>query len=213
VILAIDTATRLISLALASEQVILAETTWRTSNNHTIELAPAIERILVAQSVLAHDLTAVAVAIGPGSFTGVRIGLGVAKGLALAGNLPLVGVSTLDVLTRALPHRRLIAVIQAGRGRVIWARYENGQAASPAALGTWEEVAAHADDGELIIGEIDLAGFEVLSRHQRKIGSLSQNLRRAACLAEIGWERWRQGAIDDAATLAPIYAHRPTSGG
>ncbi len=204
----------MIGLALATEQAIVAEATWRTRNNHTIELAPAIERLLAAQGIAANALTAIAVAVGPGSFTGVRIGLGVAKGLSLAAtpNLPLIGVPTLDIVARALPQGKLIAVIQAGRGRVIWAQYVDGQAASQAALGNWEEVAAHADGGETVIGEIDPAGVEVLSHHQIKTGSLSQNVRRAACLAEIGWERWRQGATDDAATLAPIYVHQPASG-
>jgi tRNA threonylcarbamoyladenosine biosynthesis protein TsaB len=215
VILAIDTATRMIGLALATEQAIVAEATWRTRNNHTIELAPAIERLLAAQGIAANALTAIAVAVGPGSFTGVRIGLGVAKGLALAAmpGLPLIGVPTLDIIARALPQGRLIAVIQAGRGRVVWARYVDGQAASPAALGHWEEVAAHAKGGDCVLGEIDPVGLEVLGRHQIKIGSPSQNVRRAAYLAEIGWERWRQGATDDAATLAPIYIHQPASGG
>ncbi|MBI3244029.1 MAG: tRNA (adenosine(37)-N6)-threonylcarbamoyltransferase complex dimerization subunit type 1 TsaB [Chloroflexi bacterium] len=212
-ILAIDTATRNISLALASEGAIVAEATWHTQNNHTVELAPALERMLTAQNVSAKDLTAVAVAIGPGSFTGVRIGLGLAKGLALANNLPLIGVPTLDVLARALPGENLIAAIQAGRRRVIWAKYENGRAASPTVLGTWDDVAIHASGGETVVGEIDPDGLEVLSRHQIKIGSLSQNVRRAACLAEIAWERWHDGATDDAAILAPIYAHQPASGG
>ena len=214
-ILAIDTATRMIGLALATEQAIVAEAMWHTRNNHTIELAPAIERMLAGPGISVNALTAIAVAIGPGSFTGVRTGLGVAKGLSLAArpNLPLIGVPTLDIVARALPQGRVIAVLQAGRGRVVWAQYVDGQAASPAALGNWEEVAAHADGGETVIGEIDPAGFEALSRDRIKTGSLLQNVRRAACLAEIGWERWRQGATDDAATLAPIYIHQPASGG
>jgi tRNA threonylcarbamoyladenosine biosynthesis protein TsaB len=213
VILAIDTSTRVISLALATEQAIVAEAAWHTQNNHTIELAPAIERMLAGQGVSAKALTAIAVAVGPGSFTGARIGLGVAKGLSLANGLPLIGAPSLDIVARALPQGRVLAVLQAGRGRVIWARYVDGQAASPAALGNWEEVATQADGGETVIGEIDPAGFEALSRRRIKTGSLSQNVRRAACLAEIGWERWRQGATDDAATLAPIYLHQPASGG
>lgn len=204
----------MIGLALATEQAIVAEAAWHTQNNHTIELAPALERMLAGQGISVNALTAIAVAVGPGSFTGVRIGLGVAKGLSLAAtpNLPLIGVPTLDIVVRALPQGRVLAVLQAGRGRVVWAQYVDGVAASPAALGSWEDVAAHADGGEIVIGEIDPAGFEVLSRHRLKTGSLSQNVRRAACLAEIGWERWRQGATDDATTLAPIYIHQPASG-
>ena len=121
-ILALDTATRAVSLALAEAGQIVAEATWRSENNHTLELAPAVERLLAEAAVAPRDLTALAVAIGPGSFTGVRIGLGFAKGLALACSLPLLGVRTLDIAIRALPAAggQAVAVIQAGRGRVIW---------------------------------------------------------------------------------------------
>jgi len=218
VILAIDTATRVVSLALADHRSVLAEHTWHTANNHTVEVAPAIEQILSGATVEVRQLTAIAVAIGPGSFTGVRIGLGLAKGLALAHDKPLIGVRTLDIIARGVPlfDGRLIAVIQAGRGRVIWATYLSGpqgwETAEAGSVGTWEEMAAQANDGDHVIGEIDQVGIDHLRRYRVEVGSPEQNVRRAAWLAEIGWERWRQGRVDDPATLAPIYARQPTSG-
>src|SRR5574337_659396 len=219
VILAIDTATRFISLALAHEHAIVAETSWQSENNHTVELAPAVERVLSGAGARLKDLTALAVAIGPGSFTGVRIGLGLAKGMALAGALPLIGVKTLDITVRGLPPLsggRAIAVIQAGRSRVVWARYTvramSWEAADDGAVGTWDEVSGAATDEAVVVGEIDSIGWEVLRRNKVRTASPSQNVRRAGRLAEIGWERWRRGELDSAATLMPVYAHPPTSG-
>ncbi len=217
VILALDTATRAISLALAAEHTVLAEATWLTRNNHTVELAPAVERMLAEAGLATRDLTAIAVAIGPGSFTGVRIGLAFAKGLALAQGKPLIGVPTLDVAVRALPATgQAIAVIPAGRGRVVWARYEaaaNGwQAVTTPVVADWAEVAAQVKSGLCVVGEMDAAGMGALRGAGAIIATPAQNVRRAAHLAEIAWGRWRRGEADDAATLVPVYAASPASG-
>jgi tRNA threonylcarbamoyladenosine biosynthesis protein TsaB len=218
VILAIDTATRTISVALATESELLTEETWQSENNHTIELAPTVAKVL-AQNV--QHLQAITVAIGPGSFTGVRIGLGFAKGLALARGLPLIGVPTLDITIRTLApvEHNAIAVIQAGRGRVIWARYkvEEGneiwRAVDNGAVGTWEVVAKSATESRsLVVGEVDEVGLKVLRESDVRVADSEKNIRRASQLAQIGWERWRAGRVDSAATLKPIYAHQPTSG-
>ncbi len=145
-LLAIDTATRLLSLALIDEQYVLAEHTWLTPNQHNLELAPAIADILTQNHIQSHQLNAIAVAQGPGSFTGVRIGMAAAKGLALALDIPLIPVSTLDSVAAGTPplHDTLIAVIQAGRRRIISATYEwqQDQWISIAApqLTTWEKL-------------------------------------------------------------------------
>lgn len=227
-ILAIDTATRSISVALATETELLAEETWQSENNHTMELAPAVARLLrdLRRSPTSPDvesgdfgLRAIAVAIGPGSFTGVRIGLGFAKGLALAQGLPLIGVRTLDITIRALPlaEKTAVGVIQAGRSRVIWARYQVGvwgwEAVDDGEVGTWEIVARSATESRsVVVGEVDAAGMQVLQESNVRVSDSEKNIRRAGRLATIGWERWRVGRVDSAATLKPIYAQPPTSG-
>jgi len=96
-LLAIDTSTRQAGIALYDDDKgLLAEYNWHSANRHTEELLPATAQMLERAGVTARDLTAVGVAIGPGSFTGLRVGLAAAKGLALAQDLKLVGVSTLD---------------------------------------------------------------------------------------------------------------------
>jgi tRNA threonylcarbamoyladenosine biosynthesis protein TsaB len=213
VIFALDTATRSIGLALLDDDNLIAEMMWHSENNHTVELAPNVESLFKAHHVAARDLKAVAVAIGPGSFNGVRIGLGFAKGLSLARDVPLIGVRTLDILVNGVSpfNGGLIPVIQAGRGRIIWARYKVGQrgweSASAGVVSDWATLKAHAEENDRIIGEIDQVGSSLIDPQQ--IESCS---RRPFYLAQIARERLLRGDVDDAATLSPIYAHQPTSG-
>lgn len=209
-ILAIDTATRQIGLAVHNGQSPIAQTIWHSENNHTIELAPNVEKLLTQNNLTVGDLTAIGVALGPGSFNGVRIGLAFAKGLALAHNLPLVGARTLDILVRGVQpvSGKLMAVIQAGRGRIVWAQYQVEGArwvsASAGEVGEWVHVKAIADAETRIVGElepawIDSARLQIMPRDP-------------VYLAEIVRDQLVGVGAASAETLAPIYANSPTSG-
>ena len=100
-LLAVDTSTRAMGVALYDGARVLSEMTWISKNHHTIELAPTVEQALGHIGGGSDDLKALGVAIGPGSFTGLRIGLALAKGLALSHRLPIVGIPTLDVVAGA----------------------------------------------------------------------------------------------------------------
>ena len=125
VLVAIDTATSQASLALHDGFQVRVEHTWESPRRHTVELLPRLVAALEQLGLGAKHLSGVAVTRGPGSFTGLRVGLAVAKGLALAQGLPLVGVPTLDVVAAAQgrDRRPLCAVLQAGRGRICVAIY------------------------------------------------------------------------------------------
>lgn len=219
-LLALDTATRQISLALYDGQRVHVEHTWLTGQHHTVELAPQVALVLRQAAVTPAALTGLAVAIGPGSYTGLRIGLGFAKGLALAHGVPLVGVPTFEIQMHALAGPsagvdRVTAVVQAGRGRVIAANYVwDGllwvAEGAPQVL-DWAALAAEVRPLTLICGEWDIAAPEHLRAFKGRavFASPAHSLRRAGHLAEIGWERVRAGAVDDPATLAPIYAGQP----
>jgi tRNA threonylcarbamoyladenosine biosynthesis protein TsaB len=120
VLLALDTSTRVMSLALYDGSSLLSEVSWACGDHHTVELAPAVAEALKRCGFTSAALKVLGVATGPGSFTGVRIGLALAKGMALAQHIPLVGIPTLDILAVAQPLQanQLAAVLQAGRGRL-----------------------------------------------------------------------------------------------
>lgn len=216
-ILALDTATRFISLALHDGKRLCLESTWLTANNHSTELSPAIRAALAQLRLTTANLQAVAVAQGPGSFTGLRIGLGVAKGIALAQGIPLVTVPTLDIVAAAVPPapRPLIALLQAGRGRICaqtFRHHHNGwNAASPALITTWPGLFATITEETLVAGEVDDQGYAALAASQApaRILPAAVSLRRAGYLAEIAWTRLAAGNIDDPRTVTPVYLHQP----
>ncbi len=215
-LLALDTATRFASLALHDGRVLRYEATWEAGRQHTTQLMPRIVAALEERRIGPEALTAVAVALGPGSFTGLRVGLAIAKGLALARGIPLVGVPTLDILAAAQGQSRspLLAVIQAGRGRLCAARYHwrrGWQRREGPFLTTWEDLLASVTRPTLLCGEIDERGFRLLEGSGERITVLppAHCLRRAGFLAELAWERVRRGETDDPAALAPLYLNWP----
>lgn len=211
-LLAMDTATRTASLALHDGMRLRYEATWEAGRRHTVQLMPRLVSALEDLGLRVEDLTGVAVTLGPGCFTGLRVALAVAKGLAITQRLPLVGVPTLDVVVRAQgrDRRPLVALVQAGRGR-LWAatyRWRQGwRAREEPVLTTWEGLAAQVEEPTLFCGELDEAGQAVL----KGLGSLAiplpaaHSLRRAGFLAELAWERFRLGQTDDPASLVPVY--------
>ncbi len=221
-LLAIDTATRTASVALYDATGVLSEQSWRSDNRHTVETAPAIAAMLSRLERGAGALRGIAVAIGPGSFTGLRIGMSIAKGVCLALGIPIFGVPSLDVVAYAAgdPGGPIVAVLEAGRGRICAARYrfEDGLPVREGeiVLARAAEWAPHFDELTLVAGEVNAELAEHLlalpDAENVAISSLAGSVRRAGYLAELAWERLEAGESDDLDSLAPIYLHQPTSG-
>lgn len=214
-LLAIDTATKFMSVALHDGDALLGEQTWLAGNRHTTTLAPTIADMVKACEVKLSDVNAVAVAIGPGSYTGLRIGVSFAKGLASAKKLPLIGMTTLDMTVKSQPKsdQDLLAVVQAGRGRVIVNKYQwradGWQTEHEPRLLEWGDAVAWIDAPTLVTGEIDSDGREALANiADVTVIAPAFRLRRAGFLAEYAWEQLRQTgdlAQFDALSVLPVY--------
>ena len=214
-LLAIDTSTAQIGLALYDGATVPGELFWQSTAHHTEQLAPALAGLLERVGVTIEAVKALGVAIGPGSFTSLRVGLAFVKGLTLARHLPLIGIPTLDIVAACVPlsDRKLAAVVQAGRTRLAVGWYKSTksgwQALGPATTMSAEELEKIIHKPVIICGELTAEDRHCLARKFKnvRLASPAQCVRRPGVLAEIAWNRWQAGKTDSAASLAPIYLH------
>ena len=217
-LLALDTSTSWISLALFDGTSLLYEATWESQLHHTVELAPAIDRLFSQTGISYQDLTGLAVAMGPGSFTSLRIGMAFTKGIALALNIPVVGVPSLDVIAKAQPldERPMIAVLHAGRKRLAYAPYHTQgntwiAQEEPGVIDA-KDLVKTIESPTLICGELSAEARIIIGRRWKNaiIIPPERCLRRAGYLAALAWERLQAGDVDDPVGLAPVYLSTTT---
>lgn len=214
-ILAIDSSTQWMGIAVYHDSQILYEKIWKTSRRHTVELSPAIQSALNECGQQISSLDAVAVALGPGSFTSLRIGLAVAKGLALSLRIPVIGIPTLDITAACQPvqDKPLIAVLKAGRNRLAVCNYIAGQdgwiADGEIYAATAAELESQIATPTLICGEISAEERKILVRKWRNalVADPAANTRRPARLAIMAIQKMDNNQLDDVVSLAPIYLH------
>src|SRR6266498_5439009 len=213
-LLAVDTSTAQVGLALYDGSQVISEYVWRSSQRHTVELAPAASELLMRCGFTMDDVRTLGVALGPGSFTSLRVGLSFVKGLALARHIPLIGIPTLDILAAAQPSSKLplVVALQAGRGRLAVGWYKsskNGwQAKGPARVVTLQALTDEIKSPSIVCGELTSEErHELEEKADVHLASPAQSVRRPAILAELAWARALVGDVDDEATLAPIYLH------
>lgn len=217
--LAIDTSTDTASLALVRDRCVLAELTWRCGQNHTRQLLPNLEYLLHQLELGPAAITGIIVAKGPGSFNGLRVGISVAKGLAFSLNVPIVGISSLEV--EAYQHAEtglpVCPIFNAGRGEIATAMYQKRD-------GEWLQLA----DEDITTVDVLCSGITAkaifcgeyvptiapqikrLLKEKAVIPSATTSIRRGGFLAELGLKRLEAGDNDEPATLRPVYLRRPS---
>ena len=226
--LAIDTATEIASIALSSAGKVEAEMSWPAGQNHTVELIPNLLYLLrqakmelegEAGSVGRAKIEAIIVAKGPGSFNGLRVGVGTAKGLAFALDIPLVGIGTLEA--EAFPYARtglpICPVQDAGRGEIATALYQvedrEWHQLIEEHITTVEELCESISSKTVFCGRFSERSYDFARRIEEMMGEkaviLDNTFCRAGFLAELGYRRLERGERDDVATVQPLYLRRP----
>jgi tRNA threonylcarbamoyladenosine biosynthesis protein TsaB len=222
-LLAVDTSTAQLGLAIYDGVQVIAETIWQSRQRHTTQLVPAVSELMQRTGVQMSDVQGVGVAIGPGSFTALRVGVAFVKGLALSRKLAIVGIPTLEILAAAqVPSRLpLVALLQAGRGRIAVEHFrpamtQRGDESAwisqgPAEITTADALADSIDTPTLVVGELTAGERQRLIRKKVNVvlTSPAMSVRRPAILAQIAWKRWQEGRVDEPASLAPVYLQLP----
>jgi len=215
--IAIDTSTDMASIALSHCGEVEAEMTWPSGQNHTVELLPNLLHLLQQAKKSLKEIDAIIVAKGPGSFNGLRVGVGTAKGLAFALGIPLVGIGTLEV--EAFPYAPtglpICPVQDAARGEIATALFQlqegRWRKLSEEHITTVDGLCSEIATGTLLCGRLPPhIAQEIEERLGQRTLILKATLRRAGPLAELGWQRLQRGQIDHPTTLQPLYLRRPS---
>jgi tRNA threonylcarbamoyladenosine biosynthesis protein TsaB len=209
-ILALDTSTELCSVALWLDGAAVFRDCF-AGQRHSQLILPMVDEVLHAAGVTLNDLRGIAFGAGPGSFTGLRIGCGVAQGLAFGAGLPVIGVSTLEALAQSSGQSKVIAAMDARMGEIYHAAYthEDGElrtviepslcrpGAAPMIEGTdWTGVGSgFASHGELL-----LARYHGILR-----GTDSRLFPHAKDIAYLAVRAFARGEGVSAENAAPIY--------
>jgi tRNA threonylcarbamoyladenosine biosynthesis protein TsaB len=216
--LAIDTSTRYAGLALANEKNTIASLTWHSQGSHTTELMPAIQWLLKSMKMQANDITGIGVALGPGAFSALRAGISVAKGMAIALRLPIVGVGTLEMEAFAYSGIRIpiCPVLEVGKNIIAWAMFHwyrgKWYQYSHEQTGSLTELATYINRQTLFCGE-GAAGLasglrEILTNRVVIPGTYTPGLRLQS-LVHLGMLRIDTYDENQIASLQPLYLRQP----
>lgn len=216
--LAIDTSTNTASLAIVSDDEVLAELSWRCGQNHSVELMPRLAQLLEQSRLELKALGGIIVARGPGSFNGLRVGVSTAKGLAFSLGVPIVGISTLEAAAFAHAETGLpiCPILSAGRGEIATAIYQQKG-------GQWRQlITYHITTVDSLCSQITTKTIfcgeptpEIVRRLRERLKQKAivpppaSRLRRASFLAALGLKRLKAADFDPPASLQPIYLRRP----
>jgi tRNA threonylcarbamoyladenosine biosynthesis protein TsaB len=223
-VLGLDTATAVASVGICCNGRVLAERRSAGTNGRAADLPVLVAETLADAGLDVSDIDAVAISIGPGSFTGLRVGLGFAKGLAYARRLGLVGVSTLRALASAhLEDGAALVCLDARRGESyvgLYVRTAGGEIAErlgPCAM-TLEAAGRLAeevsDEGRtIVLGDgafRRIEAFRAASLRGARLLSLQEAPPRGGVVARLGEERLIRGETEAIETLVPLYV-RPAA--
>ena len=217
-LLAVDTSTRYAGVALYDEGRVLACRSWYSAVNHTAELMPAIAQVLQGRGLAPGDLEGIAIALGPGGFSALRVGMSAVKGLAMTAGKPVVGLGTLDLEAYAYlaSGLQVCAILDAGRGEVASGIFgTDGRRSRTDLVSPVEELLDTVDRATLFCGEGVVTWRDLI---QDRLGPLGLVVRptpasRLWALCELGWKNLAAGDTEELATLQPTYMRMPSIGG
>ena len=215
-ILAIDTSTKNLSLAVTKNGKVVKFRNVKLKRPLSSSIMPSIEKILDSSGITLSKLDGFAIGLGPGSFTGLRVGLSTIKGLAFATEKPVVGISSLDVLAMNIKedHGQICTLCDAKRNLAYACLYEKKgltlKRKSDYALESIEQILKKIKGEVIFIGD----GVKLFRDHIQKVKGINpifidgeSFLPRARYLALLALEKFQKGQQDDIAQLVPLYLY------
>ncbi len=217
-ILGIETATSICGVAIVNEERLIVDRQIDAPNVHSEQLVPMIQQSVKDANLTINDIDAIAVSIGPGSFTGLRIGLSVAKGISFAIEKPVIAVPTLRALADRMKNEQvgseygiLVAMLPARRGEIYWEAFDGNNIENTkrtASLSSYEEFVEWISQHQpfIAVGNIpaQLEGMmmHLNYQHIKKVSKCS-----AVAVAQRGIKMFHEKLFVDTSTIEPMYLH------
>jgi len=222
-ILAIDCSTDILGLALMDSGQLKGEYNLSLKRQHSEKLLPLLEQIFELLDIEAEDLDGVAVAVGPGSFTGLRIGITTAKILGRIFSIPVKGISTLEIMAAGADGNFILPLLDARRKRVYYSFFQRNEkqkdfflkeikkAASAKIVELPKILSEYKNKKITVIGEMTAEVQQVLKKENFLIqaAAAENNFTRAAVLARLGHDYINSGQEDNIYQLKPSYLKKP----
>ena len=210
--LSLETSTKIFSLAVSKDEEVLRFRNLKSAQVLEDSIIDAIDKILDSAGVAFQKIDGFAVALGPGSFTSLRVGLSTVKAFAMATQKPVVGISSLDVIAEGVAHiacDEICVITDARRGNVYSAIYRQGKRQGEHALTTLDDVLDRVHGKTLFVGDainlyktaIEAAGCVSIFADEKFWYPQAKNL------AKLAYQRFEAKKHDEASTLVPIYLY------
>ena len=217
--LSIDTSTGYASVCLSEQGEMKSSLSWFSKHNHSVELLPTIDNLLKFSGNSFEQISCIFIAKGPGRFSALRVGMSVAKGLAMSQGIPVLGFSTLWL--EACVYREVgvpvCALLDAGRAQMASSLYDDREVGSGEVwedrLVTTEDIVLGTKEATIFCGE---GVHSVASELRDKLGSRAiiklpvYPTRDPSYLAKAGYESYLKGIVDDVSSLEPVYLRGPS---
>ncbi len=216
-ILGIDTATPYLALGIVEENKVLSEIRFDARQAHAQLLVPNVDKILKDAELELKDLDGIALSIGPGSFTGLRIGLATAKGLCFASGKPLVSVSTLDALvyfSLSAPYQ-VVPILDAKKNEIYAAIYDTREGILKRVSDYWvlalEKLVAKIPQEVIFLGpglEVFRKRLKELYKGKSHFVEGEKNLPSGTAVAFLGLEKLKRSEFEDLEKAEPVYLRK-----
>lgn len=214
-VLGLDTSTIMTTCGVMDENILLGEFSLSQDMSHSEKLVPMIKEVLDSLNLTIKDIDAFGVSIGPGSFTGLRIGIATMKAFAHLFDKPIVGVSTLEALAYNLPYNNIIVpMIDARRERVYtgiykWEGTNLITLMEPDVVEVKELLQTLQKYDDIVVNGDGSSVFKDIIQNELKdkvrFSTIGQNMCRASSICELALLKYNNNIVDDYFTLAPDY--------
>jgi len=220
--LSFETSTKIFSLALSQDEKVLRFRNLKSASVLEDSILPTVDKILNSAGVKFNQIDGFAIALGPGSFTSLRVGLSTVKSFAMATNKPVVGIPSMDIIAQGInpeKYDEICVINDARRGKVYVSLYEKGVRKSDYLLISIDDVLEKVHGKTLFVGDaLGIYRKNIEAAYQKYTSKKNSPCKcffadekwwypRATVMAALAYERFREKLYDDAASLLPLYLY------